>query len=47
MRDKIVELIKSYGTFNGNIMGVDTYIVFEDDLVDALVELFKEQNDGR
>ena len=42
MREKILNVIKKHGTFNGNVMGFDTYVVFEDDIVDALLNLFKE-----
>lgn len=38
MRDELYELIKSKGIFNGDVMGGDTYIIFIDELVDALIE---------
>ncbi len=41
MREKIIETIEKHGTFNGDIMGFDTYVVFKDDLVDALLKLFE------
>lgn len=41
MREKIIETIEKHGTFNGNVMGTDTYVVFEDDLADALLKLFE------
>lgn len=42
MREKIIEIIEKHGTFNGNIMGYDTYVVWKDDLADALLKLSKE-----
>lgn len=41
MRDKLYELIKSKGIFNGDVMGVDTYIIPIDDLVDGVLKLFE------
>ncbi len=41
MREKLYELIKDKGSFNGDIMGCDTYVVFIDDLVDSLLEFLK------
>ena len=41
MREKIIEIIEKNGTFNGDVMGVDTYIVFKDDLADELLKLFR------
>ena len=43
MREKILRIIEENCTFNGNIMGYDTYVVWEDELADALLKLFKEQ----
>ena len=42
MREKLYELIKSKGSFNGDVMGVDTYIIFIDDFVDEILKLFEE-----
>ena len=42
MRDMILELIEKHGNFNGNVMGCDTYIVWDEELTNALVKLYKE-----
>lgn len=46
MKDKLYNLIKSKGVFNGDVMGGDTYVIFIDDLVESLVEFIKEQGNG-
>ena len=38
MRDKLYEFVKSKGIFNGDVMGEDTYIIFVDSFVDALID---------
>lgn len=41
MREKILEVIKKNGSFNGNYMGGDTYVVWVEELTDKLLELFE------
>ena len=44
MREKLYEFVKSKGHFNGDIMGVDTYIIFIDSFVDELIEFLRREN---
>ena len=46
MREKLYEFIKSKGSFNGDVMGVDTYIIFIDSFVDELMEFLRSE-DGK
>lgn len=36
--ETICQLIEKHGTFNGEIMGYDTYIVFKDDFADIITK---------
>lgn len=47
MRERILTVIKTHGTFNGNVMGADTYVIFEDDFINALLKLFEENNNNK
>jgi hypothetical protein len=44
MREKLYEFVKSKGSFYGDIMGVDTYVIFIDSFVDALMEFLRSDN---
>ena len=44
MREKLYELIKSKGSFNGNVMGADTYIIFIDSFVDELIDFLRSKD---
>lgn len=43
MREKLYEFVKSKGHFNGDIMGVDTYIIFIDSFVDELMKFLRSK----
>jgi hypothetical protein len=51
--DRVCELIEKYGTFNGNVMGCDTYVVFAEDFARIIVEelqidtLHKRRNENK
>ena len=45
MREKLYELIKSKGSFNGDVMGADTYIIFIDSFVDELIEFLRSKDE--
>lgn len=43
MREKLYEFVKSKGSFYGDVMGEDAYIIFIDSFVDELINFYKEQ----
>ena len=51
--DRVCELIEKHGTFNGNVMGCDTYVVFAEDFARVIVEelqvdaLHKRRNENK
>lgn len=46
MREKILKIIEKQGVFNGNAMGGDTYVVWKEELADALLKLFEDSKNG-